>query len=170
MTRLESGAIEPNFGVQAIDDIVGAALSRARKILALHRVEVDLPRDLPMVKIDPVLFEQIMFNLFDDAAKYSDPGSEIRVQAFGNDSTLTLQVLDEGPGIAEDELERVFGKFTRANKGDSVRAGTGLGLAICRGFVEAMGGTITAGNRSDRHGAVFTITMPLPVIKASKRQ
>ena len=170
MTRLESGAIEPNFGVQAIDDIVGAALSRARKILALHRVEVDLPRDLPMVKVDPVLFEQIMFNLFDNAAKYSDPGSEIRVQAFGNDSTLTLQVLDEGPGIAEDELERVFGKFTRANKGDSVRAGTGLGLAICRGFVEAMGGTITAGNRSDRHGAVFTITMPLPVIKASKRQ
>ena len=62
----------------------------------------------------------------------------------------------------------MFGKFTRARKGDSVRAGTGLGLAICRGFVEAMGGTITAGNRTDRTGAVFTIRMPHPASKGAE--
>jgi two-component system, OmpR family, sensor histidine kinase KdpD len=71
-------------------------------------------------------------------------------------------VLDEGEGIPSTELEQIFDKFYRVHKGDSVRAGTGLGLAISRGFVEAMRGTITAANRSDRRGAVFTIVLPVP--------
>ena len=76
---------------------------------------------------------------------------------------MRVQVLDEGDGIAPDDLERVFDKFYRARPGDGRRAGTGLGLAICRGFVEAMGGTIAAANRADRPGAVFTITLPVRV-------
>jgi two-component system sensor histidine kinase KdpD len=160
MTRLESGAIEPNFDLLELNEIVGTALSRAKKILLSHQVDVDLPKNLPLIRVDPVLFEQVLFNLFDNAGKYSERESRIRVQAFADAGVVTLQILDEGPGIAEEDLERVFGKFTRAHKGDSVRAGTGLGLAICRGFVEAMGGTITAGNRTDRSGAVFTIRMP----------
>ena len=75
---------------------------------------------------------------------------------------MCLQVLDEGAGIPAHEEERIFEKFHRARKEDTVRAGTGLGLSISRGFVEAMGGTITAGNRSDRRGAVFTIRLPAP--------
>ena len=75
---------------------------------------------------------------------------------------MTLQVLDEGDGIPPADLERIFDKFYRVQKGDQVRAGTGLGLAISRGFVEAMHGTIAAGNRSDRSGAVFTIRLPIP--------
>ena len=75
-----------------------------------------------------------------------------------------LQVLDEGGGIPPDDLEHIFDKFYRAQKGDQVRAGTGLGLAISRGFVEAMRGTITAANRSDRSGAVFTIMLPVPAL------
>ena len=71
-----------------------------------------------------------------------------------------MTVTDEGPGLPPTDLERVFDSFYRVRKGDQVRAGTGLGLAICRGFVEAMGGTITAANRADRSGAVFTIRMP----------
>jgi two-component system sensor histidine kinase KdpD len=73
-----------------------------------------------------------------------------------------LQILDEGEGIPRSELESVFDKFYRAQKGDHVRPGTGLGLAISRGFVEAMGGTILAGNRNDRSGAVLTISLPIP--------
>jgi two-component system sensor histidine kinase KdpD len=73
-----------------------------------------------------------------------------------------LQVLDEGEGIPESDIERIFDKFYRAQKGDQVRAGTGLGLAISRGFVEAMHGTIDAANRTDRKGAVFTIRLPVP--------
>ncbi len=80
---------------------------------------------------------------------------------------MSLQVLDEGEGIPPTDLEHIFDKFYRAQKSDHVRAGTGLGLAISRGFVEAMHGTITAANRTDRTGAVFTITLPVPA--AAKR-
>jgi two-component system sensor histidine kinase KdpD len=73
---------------------------------------------------------------------------------------VKLQVIDEGPGIPADALERVFDKFIRVHSTDRRRAGTGLGLAVCRGFVEAMGGEITASNRQDRAGAVFTIVFP----------
>jgi two-component system sensor histidine kinase KdpD len=73
-----------------------------------------------------------------------------------------LQVIDEGDGIPRNELESVFDKFYRAQKGDHVRPGTGLGLAISRGFVEAMHGTISAANRNDRSGAVLTIRLPIP--------
>jgi len=75
---------------------------------------------------------------------------------------VRLDVLDEGEGIPPGDLERIFDKFYRVQATDRQRAGTGLGLAICRGFVEAMGGTITAGNRTDRGGADFTMTLPVP--------
>ena len=75
---------------------------------------------------------------------------------------MVLQIVDEGPGIPTGDLERIFDSFYRVRKADHVRAGTGLGLTICRGFVEAMGGTIVAGNRMDGSGAVFTISMPVP--------
>jgi two-component system sensor histidine kinase KdpD len=75
---------------------------------------------------------------------------------------VLLQVVDEGGGIPQGELESVFDKFYRVQKADHVRAGTGLGLAISRGFVEAMHGTIAAANRADRSGAVMTIRLPVP--------
>jgi two-component system sensor histidine kinase KdpD len=162
MTRLESGAVAPNLAPHDVGEIVGSALARASKILAGHRVEVALAADLPMLDLDAVLFEQILFNILDNAAKYAPAGSAIRLEGWREGAVLRLQVLDEGDGIPETDLERIFDKFYRARKSDTVRAGTGLGLAISRGFVEAMGGTITAGNRSDRAGAVFTLSMPVP--------
>ena len=117
---------------------------------------------LPLLKLDAVLFEQVLFNLLDNAAKYAPPHTSISIQTWRDDHAACLQILDEGRGIADDDAERIFEKFYRASKGDRVRAGTGLGLAISRGFVEAMGGTISAGNRSDRQGAVFTIRLPIP--------
>jgi two-component system sensor histidine kinase KdpD len=68
--------------------------------------------------------------------------------------------MDEGPGIPHDALERIFDKFYRVRAGDRQRAGTGLGLAICRGFVEALGGTIVALNRPDRSGAILRVSFP----------
>jgi two-component system sensor histidine kinase KdpD len=162
MTRLESGAVTPNDALHDVSEIVGTALHRASKILGRHEVEVELAAHLPMLKLDAVLFEQVLFNLLDNAAKYADPGTTIRIQSWQDGSSVCLQVLDEGDGIPPEELEMIFGKFHRAQKGDRVRAGTGLGLAISRGFIEAMGGTIKAGNRSDRAGAVFTIILPIP--------
>ena len=162
MTRIESGAMEPNFGFHYVGDIVGTALSRAKKIIGLRKTEVAIPPDLPMLRVDPVLFEQVLFNLLDNAAKYAPEGSLVRIQAWTDDGWVVLQVMDEGPGIPAEDLERVFDTFYRVRKGDQVTAGTGLGLSISRGFIEAMGGTITAERRADRSGAIFTIRMPIP--------
>jgi two-component system sensor histidine kinase KdpD len=160
MTKLESGAVVPNSAPHDIGEIAGSALRRAAKILARHRVDVEIAPDLPMLDLDAVLFEQVLFNLLDNAAKYAPDGSTIRVRSWREPDSIWLQILDEGGGIPAADLERIFDKFYRAQKGDQVRAGTGLGLAISRGFVEAMHGTISAGNRTDRPGAVFTIRLP----------
>jgi two-component system, OmpR family, sensor histidine kinase KdpD len=162
MTKLESGAIVPNTALHDLDEIVGSALRRAGRILARHRVELELASELPMLDVDAVLFEQVLFNLLDNAAKYSPEGTTIRVRSWRDGDSVCLQILDEGEGIPPADLEHIFDKFYRAEKGDRVRAGTGLGLAISRGFIEAMHGTITAANRSDRSGAVFAIRLPIP--------
>lgn len=162
MTRIGSGAMEPNYGLHFVGDIVGTALARAAKITGGHRVDLDISSDLPMLKVDPVLFEQVLFNLVDNAAKYSPAATPIGISAWLQNGSVFLSVTDEGPGIPPDDLERIFDSFYRVRKTDHVHAGTGLGLSICRGFVEAMGGSIRAGNRTDRVGATFTIRMPVP--------
>ncbi|AWB08333.1 two-component sensor histidine kinase (plasmid) [Azospirillum humicireducens] len=160
MTRLESGAIRPRTGAIDLSEVVGSALERVSRILAGHRVEVDLAAGLPMVDIDAVLIEQALFNLLDNAGKYAPAGSLITVRGRQDGDLVRIEVLDEGGGIPSEDVERIFDKFYRVHAQDRQRAGTGLGLAICRGFVEAMGGTVTAGNRRDRSGAVFTMTLP----------
>jgi two-component system sensor histidine kinase KdpD len=163
MTRLESGPLKPHSGAADLSDIIGATLQRADKILENHSVEIDLESGLPLLDLDMVLMEQVLFNLFDNAAKYAPQGSRIMVMARHEHDSVILRVLDEGEGIPEADLERIFDKFFRVRRSDRQRAGTGLGLAICRGFVEAMGGSIAAANRTDRTGAVFTIRLPVPV-------
>ena len=162
MTRLESGAVVPNRSLHDINEIVGSALRRADKILAGHKVELELEKDMPMLDFDAVLTEQALFNLLDNAAKYAPADSTITIRTARQGASELLQVIDEGDGIPPDDIERIFDKFYRTRKADQVRAGTGLGLAIARGFIEAMDGTITASNRIDRSGAVFTITLPVP--------
>jgi len=162
MTRIGSGAMEPNYAYHFAGDIVGTALSRAAKITAHHKVKVNIPAELPMLRVDPVLFEQVLFNLIDNAAKYAPDDTAIELRGWQDGASILISVMDEGQGIPPDDLERIFDSFYRVRKGDHVRAGTGLGLAICRGFIEAMGGTIRASNRSDRSGAIFTIRMPVP--------
>ena len=161
MTKLESGAIKPNTARHDIGEIVGSALRRAGKILIHHKVSLELDADLPMLELDAVLFEQALFNLLDNAAKYAPAETTVSIRGWRDGNFVTLQILDEGEGIPHSELESVFDKFYRAQKGDHVRPGTGLGLAISRGFVEAMGGTISAANRADRSGAVLTIRLPV---------
>jgi two-component system sensor histidine kinase KdpD len=162
MTKLESGAIVPNTAPHDVGEIVGSALRRAGKILVHHKVSLELAADLPMLELDAVLFEQVLFNLLDNAAKYAPADTTISIRSQQDRDRVTLQILDEGDGIPPAELESVFDKFYRAQKGDHVRPGTGLGLAISRGFVEAMHGTISAANRTDRSGAVLTIRLPIP--------
>ncbi|WP_342151139.1 sensor histidine kinase KdpD [Methylorubrum sp. SB2] len=162
MTRLEAGAVAPNLSDQDVADLVDTALRRTGPALAAHRIAVAVEPGLPPLRLDPVLFEQALVNLLDNAGKYAPEGSTVTVRAERKGERVILAVMDEGEGLPEAETERVFDKFHRLRKGDRVRAGTGLGLAIARGFVEAMGGTVTAGNRRDRAGAVFTVSVPIP--------
>jgi two-component system sensor histidine kinase KdpD len=170
MTRLESGAVELKLELIDVAEIVGSALQRAGNVLAGHRVEANIEPALPMLHLDAVLFEQVLFNLLDNAAKYSPAGSNIEVRATRDGELVEIEVVDEGPGIPPADFERIFDKFYRVQAQDRRRAGTGLGLAICRGFVEALGGWIVARNRRDRSGAVLTIRMPVvPEIVVERR-
>jgi two-component system sensor histidine kinase KdpD len=162
ITRVESGALEVRSEATDIEEVIGVAARRARRVLRGHRLNLRVAPDLPMLALDGVLLEQSLFNLLDNAAKYSPPQSTITVEAKGVGDRVMIKVMDEGPGIYSQDINRIFEKFYRSGHGRRQRAGTGLGLAISRGFVEAMGGRIIGGNRTDRPGAVFMIGFPYP--------
>ncbi len=168
MTRLESGSLAPRLSLADLSDLVGAALQRAQRILRDHKIEIALEPGLPMLSLDVILIEQVLFNLLDNAAKYAPPGSTIAISAHREGDSVLLEIADAGGGIPTADCERIFDKFFRVHRTDRQRVGTGLGLAICRGFVEAMGGTITADNRADRSGAVFTLRLPVPAAQAAE--
>jgi two-component system sensor histidine kinase KdpD len=160
MTRIDAGGLRPTLEMLDVSDLVGSALTRSEKFLQRHRLRTDLPPDLPMVDADFVLAEHVLVNLLDNAAKYSPPESEIRIAAHNAGDRVVIYVQDEGPGIPAEHLDRIFQRFFRVMTADHRPAGTGLGLAICKGFVEAMGGTVCATNRTDKPGAHFTVTLP----------
>jgi two-component system sensor histidine kinase KdpD len=169
MTQLDAGALKPKREPCDLHDLVGAALRRCSKQLAQHKVKLSLPANLPMLLLDDVLMEQVLANLLDNAAKYTPAGSTIEITAAHYRFSVVVAVRDEGPGIPEADLQKVFDKFFRARAGgDRSRGGTGLGLAICRGFVEAMGGRIYARNR-DPLGAEFVIEFSPEVIAERPR-
>ena len=159
MTRLESGAIILRKEWQSVEEIVGASLSRMDERLRGRTVTVDVPPDLPLVALDDVLMEQVLYNLLDNAIKYTPAGSPLEIHVRLEGRAMVLEIADRGPGLPPAEEDDVFRKFHRLRRAGEP-GGVGLGLAICRGIVEAHGGTITAANRADG-GAVFTVRLPL---------
>ena len=160
ISRVEAGALELRHDAVDVTDLVANAVRRLRSSLSDHAVTVDIAQDLPLLDVDELLAEQVLFNLIDNASRYSPAGTGIEVSARSRGHGVEITVGDEGPGIPPGELDLIFGKFYRVEAGDRRPAGTGLGLAICRGFVEALGGSITAENRADRSGAIFIILLP----------
>ncbi len=156
ITRLESGTLQVRKEWVPLEEIVGSALARMENPLRGREVRLDLPEAL--VPVDPVLLEQVLVNLLDNAAKYSPEGQPLEVEARQEQGRLTLTVSDHGPGIAAGEEERIFDKLARGST-PSNRPGAGLGLAICRGIVHAHGGHIRAANRP-QGGARFSLTLP----------
>jgi two-component system sensor histidine kinase KdpD len=150
MMRLESGALELQREWVEIGDVIGTALSRLTQALSRHQLIVEVDPGLPMLRLDDVLIEHVLVNLLENAAKYSPPQTTIRVSARREGRAIVAEVADEGLGIPAGDLERIFDKFYRVQRGDRHGAGTGLGLSICRGIVEAHGGQITA--RSPANG------------------
>ena len=161
MTRIDAGALKPSIEKVDLSDVVGSALKRLDKILSNHEIKIDIASDAPMVPLDFTLAEHVLVNLLENAAKYAAQGSRIEVAVEVADGRVELTVRDEGPGIPPGDMTRIFERFFRLRIADHRPAGVGLGLAICKGFVEAMGGIISARNRNDKSGAVFTISFPL---------
>jgi two-component system sensor histidine kinase KdpD len=160
MTRLDAGAIVPKREAVDVGDLISTTLRRAMPVLQDRLVGTVVAPDLPTVSLDFVLAEQALFNILDNAAKYSSSGGRIQVEGRSAEGRVEVVVRDEGPGIPPAALDRLFDKFYRADSGDRRRAGTGLGLAIAKGLVEVQGGTIAAHNRGDRSGAEFVVSYP----------
>jgi two-component system sensor histidine kinase KdpD len=159
MTRLESGAFVLRKDWHPIDDVLGAAVHRLRQLLEKHQVEVDVPPEPLLVPLDEVLIQEVLLNLIENAAKFTPPGSRIRIAARVLGDRVAVEVADQGPGIPAGQEERVFEKFFRDPVGTG-RAGAGLGLAIAKGIVDLHGGSIAAENRPEG-GAVFRFTLPI---------
>src|SRR5882762_319489 len=159
MARIESGEVKLNLQWQPLEEVVGSALNAAHGMLLNHVLEVHIPRDLPLVHIDELLFERVLVNLLENASKYTPPGSRITLAAEVLGDQLSVSVSDNGPGLAVGREEAVFQKFTRGVR-ESATPGVGLGLSICRAIVEAHQGGIVATHRPGG-GARFSFTVPL---------
>jgi two-component system sensor histidine kinase KdpD len=159
MSRLDAGRVRVRMDPCDVQDVIGAALEQLGGILGSRFIEVDVPSDMPFVRMDFVLIAQVLVNLLDNALKYSRPETPIRVQARLLKETLEVSVSDNGDGIPEHEIPNAFEKFNRAGR-TSETGGIGLGLSICKGLVEAHHGRIWA-QRRNPHGTAVTFSLPL---------
>lgn len=162
MTKLGSGALKPRADWVDLRDVVGAAVHRAKTLARKHELKVEIDPAMPLLCLDPVLMEQMFFNLLDNACKYAPKGTQVKVWAKKRDDHIAVEVTDQGPGIPAEDREKVFDMFYRVNLADSQPAGTGLGLAICRGIVEAHDGQIAAEAGLNGVGTAIVIRLPLP--------
>lgn len=162
MTRLGHGTLKLARDWVAPADIVGSALNRLRVVLAPLRVHTEVPPELPLLFVHAALIEQALINVLENAARFSPPQGRLALQVSVRDEQLCFAVADEGPGIPQDEREKIFDMFYTAARGDRGGQGTGLGLAICQGMIGAHGGRILVDDGIDGHGTCITLCLPLP--------
>jgi len=161
MSRIEAGALKPARAWNDLEEIIGAAVARLKQAARHHRLEIAVPDDMPLIPVDFVQLQQVFTNLIGNGLKYAPGGTIIRVEAKRRDpETVVTRVINHGPPVPVEHLDRIFDKFYRVTAADRV-TGTGLGLSICKGIVEAHGGRIWAENLVD--GLAINFTLPLQV-------
>jgi two-component system sensor histidine kinase KdpD len=167
MSRIEAGALQLKLRWNVLADIAGGAAKRARLSSHRHKIELDIPEDLPLVCVDDVLMEQVFNNLLSNSLKYSPADTTIQIKARQQDEqTIWVQVNNQGPAVRESDLEMIFEKFHRVTAADQI-TGTGLGLSICKGLVEAHQGSIWAENLEQ--GFAIRFTLPIHAGGASPK-
>ena len=161
MTRLGHGSLQIEREWVGLDEICGDVLPRLRKSYPAIEVQLHLPDESPLLHVHPALIEQALFNVLDNAAKFSPPGAPLTLGGRIEDGRLDIDVGDRGPGIAPEDRQRVFDMFHSVARGDREAQGAGLGLTICQGIVAAHGGSVQALAGRDGCGATIRITLPL---------
>lgn len=161
MTRLGHEGLTLHRSWIGVDELVGSATGRLRRYRPQVLVELQLDADLPPLWVHPALVEQSLFNVLENAAKFSPPGESIQVFARQVDGYLQLDVQDRGPGIAEEERERIFDMFYSIERGDCGKQGTGLGLTIAQGMIGAHGGSVSAFSGEGGQGTLIRLSIPL---------
>ncbi|HWU70277.1 MAG TPA: ATP-binding protein, partial [Pseudoxanthomonas sp.] len=161
MTRLGHTGLSLNRDWIGVDELIGSATGRLRRYQPDVVLRVELAPDLPPIWVHPALVEQALFNVLENAAKFSPPGKAIEVAARLAEGSLQVDVRDHGPGIPEEERKRIFDMFYSVERGDRGRHGTGLGLTIAQGMVGAHGGSVEALPAPDGQGTLVRITLPL---------
>jgi two-component system sensor histidine kinase KdpD len=160
MSRIQAGALVPQIDVIPLDEVVQPPIERLRSRLAGRQLAVEIPVDLPSVRADAVLLDQVISNLLDNALKHAGESAPIRLSASAQGDVVSLVVEDGGSGVPEPSLPQLFDRFHRVSTREGPRPGFGLGLAVVRGLVEAMGGSVAAG-RSQLGGLAVTVTLPI---------
>ncbi|MEV3855013.1 sensor histidine kinase KdpD [Streptomyces sp. NPDC050095] len=164
MSRLQTGTVTPLIRETDLDEVVPMALGGVPD--PELSVELDIPESLPMVSVDRGLLERAVANIVENAVKYSPPDEPVLVAASTLGDRVELRVVDRGPGVPDEAKDRIFAPFQRY--GDAPRgAGVGLGLAVARGFVEAMGGTLSA---EDTPGGGLTMVLTLQAVTPTPDQ
>ena len=160
MTRVEAGALKISPKLCGLRDVIGVSLQELKPKLSQRPVDIQIPHDLPEIPADFSLIVKVFVNLIDNAAKYSPEGTPVRIHAKAQENKVRVEVSDEGVGIQQEDLTKIFDKFYRAVKPDQI-SGTGLGLSICKGIVEAHSGELWAESNSGKKGATFVVVLPL---------
>jgi two-component system sensor histidine kinase KdpD len=161
MTRLGYGTLKLNRDWVDAEEVVAAAGTRLRRMFPAVRVEIDPPPEPVLLFVHPALIEQALFNILENAARFSPPEAPVRVSLGCMGGQLRIDVNDRGPGIPADERARIFDMFYSVARGDRAPQGTGLGLAICRGMIGAHGGSVEA-LPGEGAGTTIRVSLPLP--------
>lgn len=167
-TRISSDGIKPHTEWAEPADIINSAIERCRHRLGDRRVVLNLPADLPLIHVDPVLVQQALVQIFDNAAKYSPSGSQISVAARARDGRMTLSISDQGTGLTAAEQPKIWDRFVRGDRHAATTSGSGLGLWIANAFIAANDGKMNA--VSEGAGLGTTVAIELPVTQAAVPQ
>ncbi len=167
-TRISSDGVKPHAEWADPPDIINSAIERCRHRLVDRRLAVDLPPDLPLIHVDPVLVQQALIQIFDNAVKYSAAGTQIAVDARTHDGRLIISVTDHGAGLTTAEKSKIWDRFARGERHAATTSGSGLGLWIANAFVAANGGKVSAVSEGPSHGT--TVSIELPVTQAAVPQ
>ena len=161
MTRLGHTGLSLNRDWIGVDELIGSVTGRLRRYQPHVKIDIDVARDLPAIWVHPALVEQALFNILENAAKFSPEGEPVAIAASLVDEQLRVEIRDRGPGIPEEERSRIFDMFYSVERGDRGRQGTGLGLTIAQGMIGAHGGSVEAFPGLGGRGTTIRVSLPL---------